>query len=343
MDVTALILSESDTTWVAKTRLFFADMPLSYAGMFAQAVFQVCRSLWKALKNPFALSSHYCSIRFRWLSHLVTSHHRLFILFSFFECSPESGLRLCLSFFPRSPSQQSLFFFLVNFALLTSFTASTSRLFLSSLSNLQLLSLCGGKMTFALWELPCLALMWCTYFPSRNPVRRRHLFSWLTRWLKHLLCVIFGDAGKYKDEFVSFPDLKKLTLHWIKRKWHELNVTQLQSNRLATPYWLLGFEMWLVQIEMYSRYKIYSRLQRFDAKSVKQLINNIYIDYLWCDNILDQFSSVQSLSHVRLFATPWTKACQASLSITNSRSPPKSMPTESVMPSNHPILCRPLI
>ena len=55
-----------------------------------------------------------------------------------------------------------------------------------------------------------------------------------------------------------------------------------------------------------------------------------------------QFSSVQSLSHVRLFATPWTTARQASLSITNSRSPPKLMSIKLVMPYNHFILCRPL-
>ena len=56
-----------------------------------------------------------------------------------------------------------------------------------------------------------------------------------------------------------------------------------------------------------------------------------------------QFSSVQSLSRVWLFATPWTAARQASLSITNSQSPPKLMSIESVMPSNHLILCRPLL
>ena len=55
------------------------------------------------------------------------------------------------------------------------------------------------------------------------------------------------------------------------------------------------------------------------------------------------FSSVQSLSRVRLFATPWIAARQASLSITNSQSPPKPMSIESVMPSNHLILCRPLL
>ena len=56
-----------------------------------------------------------------------------------------------------------------------------------------------------------------------------------------------------------------------------------------------------------------------------------------------QFCSVQSLSHVRLFATPWTAARQASLSVTNSQSLPKLMSIESVMPSSHLILCRPLL
>ena len=56
-----------------------------------------------------------------------------------------------------------------------------------------------------------------------------------------------------------------------------------------------------------------------------------------------QFSSVESLSRVWLFSTPWTAARQASLSITNSRSLPKLMSIESVMPSNHLILCHPLL
>jgi len=55
------------------------------------------------------------------------------------------------------------------------------------------------------------------------------------------------------------------------------------------------------------------------------------------------FSSVQSLSHVRLFATPWAAACQASLSITSSQSLLKLLSIESVMPSNHLILCHPLL
>ena len=56
-----------------------------------------------------------------------------------------------------------------------------------------------------------------------------------------------------------------------------------------------------------------------------------------------QFSSVQPLSRIWLFVTPWTTAHQASLSITKSRSSPKPMSIESVMPSNHLILCHPLL
>ena len=63
--------------------------------------------------------------------------------------------------------------------------------------------------------------------------------------------------------------------------------------------------------------------------------------FLLCALVL--FSSVQLLSRVRLFATPWIAACQASLSITNSWSLPKLISIELVMPSSHLILCRPLL
>ena len=56
-----------------------------------------------------------------------------------------------------------------------------------------------------------------------------------------------------------------------------------------------------------------------------------------------QFSSVQSLSRVQLFGTPWTEARQASQSIMNSQSLPKLISVESVMPSSHLMLCRPLL
>ena len=67
------------------------------------------------------------------------------------------------------------------------------------------------------------------------------------------------------------------------------------------------------------------------------------LDHRQLGTPLLQFSSVQSLSCVRLFVTPWTAACQVSLSITNSQSLLKLMSIESVMPSNHLILCHPLL
>ena len=71
------------------------------------------------------------------------------------------------------------------------------------------------------------------------------------------------------------------------------------------------------------------------ASLVAQMVKNL--------PAMQEFSSVQLLSCVQLFVTPWTAACQASLSITNSRSLLKLTTIESVMPSSHLILCRPLL
>ena len=73
------------------------------------------------------------------------------------------------------------------------------------------------------------------------------------------------------------------------------------------------------------------------------IIYNIKISKLNNKKQSSQFSQVQSLSCIQLFVTPWTAAHQASLSITNSRSLLKLSLIESVMPSNHFILCRPLL
>ena len=66
---------------------------------------------------------------------------------------------------------------------------------------------------------------------------------------------------------------------------------------------------------------------------------------LWVVSLINELvnESAQSLSHTQLFVTPWTAACQASMSISNSRNLLKPMSIESVMPSNHLILCHPLL
>ena len=68
-----------------------------------------------------------------------------------------------------------------------------------------------------------------------------------------------------------------------------------------------------------------------------------FVSPVSCKSNKAGLSSVQLLSCYRFFVIPWTTARQASLSITNSQSPPKPMSIELVMPSNHLILCRPLL
>ena len=76
---------------------------------------------------------------------------------------------------------------------------------------------------------------------------------------------------------------------------------------------------------------------------MERIQSSFLLEYILICKSSFQFSSVQSLSRVRLFATPWIAAHQVSLSITNSWSPLKPMSIESIMPSNHLILCRPFL
>ena len=78
-----------------------------------------------------------------------------------------------------------------------------------------------------------------------------------------------------------------------------------------------------------------------DAAYCQDLSIRLFLS--WWGSLMLQFSSVQSLSRDRLFATPWIAARQASLSITNSRSSLRLTSIESVMPSSHLILCHPLL
>ena len=102
--------------------------------------------------------------------------------------------------------------------------------------------------------------------------------------------------------------------------WTELLLILMKSN--------LFFFFWIVLLVSYLN--LHSSMFYYS-----------WVCYLASLNV--QFSSVQLLSCALLFATPWTTACQASLSITNSRSLLKLMSIELVMPSNHLILCHPLL
>ena len=81
----------------------------------------------------------------------------------------------------------------------------------------------------------------------------------------------------------------------------------------------------------------------FTPNATWEALLGIYFLFIAILSVTQIYNSVQLLSRVQLFATPWTAACQASLSNTNSWSLPKLMCIESVMPSNHLTLCRPLL
>ena len=115
------------------------------------------------------------------------------------------------------------------------------------------------------------------------------------------------------------PPVSTLSQHqslfqWVSSSHQVAKVLELQFQHQSFQWELISF-----------------RIDRFDLLAVQGIAYTL------------RFSSVQLLTRVRLFATPWTAACQASLSITNSRSSLRLMSIESVMPSNHLILYHPLL
>ena len=128
---------------------------------------------------------------------------------------------------------------------------------------------------------------------------------------------------------------------WVKKQqeaWHmQAKKRGLRRNQ---TFWYLDPELTVSR-------SVRNKFSLFKPRSLWYFVmaspaNKYSVQYLLSLHSV-QFSSFQSLSQVWLFATPWTTACQASLSITNSWSPPKSMSIESVMPSSHLIFCRPLL
>ena len=105
----------------------------------------------------------------------------------------------------------------------------------------------------------------------------------------------------------------------------------------------------IIKLNLTIHYKDHKPCSSGIYPRVAKIFQYLYINVIHHINKLKNkdhmitFSSLQSLSRVLLFATPWTAAHQASLSTTSSLSSPKPMSTESVMPSNHLILCHPLL
>ena len=169
--------------------------------------------------------------------------------------------------------------------------------------------------------------------------------DWADSTNKPIKCLI-GFVNLQQKQIILKTKLKLATarLYWKKKRINEFLLLW------ASITWIS--ECWLLWASItWSRFKGY---KMWPACSVIQLcltLNSMNCSLSRSSNhgifqvrtlewvILIQFSSVQSLSHVWLFANPWTVACQASLSITKSQSLLKLTSIESLMPSNHLIFC----
>ena len=127
-----------------------------------------------------------------------------------------------------------------------------------------------------------------------------------------------GEGNGYQLQYSGLENSMDCIVHWVTKSQTRLSDFHFTSFKIDC------FDLLVVQ------------------GSFRSLLQNhsLKASILWLSAFF-QFSSVQSLSHIQLFATPWIAACQASLSITNSWSLPKLMSVESVMPSSlthsHPL------
>ena len=153
--------------------------------------------------------------------------------------------------------------------------------------------------------------------------------------------------------FCLLREFSSLVSVWVRFEY-DLTNTFLCSHSLEVCLdWVMNFSVWVVHrgvgdsfctpnvlLPRFTGFEIIVILIHSSNISHQPHVNYIH---LLLRSVFHSVSLVQSLSRVWLFATPWTKACQASLSITNSWSLLILMPIELVMPSNHLILCCPLL
>ena len=156
-----------------------------------------------------------------------------------------------------------------------------------------------------------------TFFKKKKKTHKKKPIHFLWRWQIDFLCIeVFAPGEKEKKSSWSKIQMTVVYLgQWAAWLWN------LRAVSASIVYLIVYFILChILEGSRWPYLGTYHRQKTFDF--------SIY-----------GFSSVQSLSHVRLFATPWIVARQASLSITNSRSSPRLTSIESVMPSSHLILC----
>ena len=171
-----------------------------------------------------------------------------------------------------------------------------------------------------------------------------------------LTCRTYGNGMNLQNGFLGGTSSKEAIYQRRRHKRHKFDpwVARCPGEGHGNPLWYSSLEnpmdrgTWWTTVHAVTKswtwLKQLSTLTRRLLWVILGFVSTTYMLSIISDFANEtQFSTVQSLSHVRLFATPWIAARQASLSITNSRSSPKLMCIESVMPSSHLILCRPLL
>ena len=154
-----------------------------------------------------------------------------------------------------------------------------------------------------------------------------------------IILLLFKLTESYFYSFLLPVDICYLSSHFSNRAGVWICQSQwLKSWRLSATYCVGSYSHYpFLCVPDSAVFSVFEETQNKDDCLRERL-------YLLLPGVSSvQFSSVQLLSRVQLFATPWTAACLASLSITNSWSSPKLMSIELVMPSSHLILCCPLL
>ena len=151
-------------------------------------------------------------------------------------------------------------------------------------------------------------------------------------------CIFLFDPGSLLFSSVhSLSHVRLFATPWVAGRQASLSITNSRS--------LLNNHRVVVEVSeqsrLYNKYSLHIEAETTVRVGAYPLDTLRLCTCIWALNNHSRFSSVQLLSRVRLFATPWITARQASLSITNSQSSLKLMSIELVMPSSHLILCHP--
>ena len=168
---------------------------------------------------------------------------------------------------------------------------------------------------------------WSSYQGPSPPLDAQIIFSWFTN-MTLMISLLWLNCSIHQGFSVDLRESPELSVFL-----HDLPPVFLSNQIILLLLLSISSSglFWVIQPNLGASHLF--ALRHSSLPRIPSLTLSGTSSLSFCITLV-QFSSVQSLSHVQLFVTPWTAACQASLSITNSQSLPKFMSIESVMPSH---------